>query len=255
MPYVQIPGAQVYYEEMGVGEPLLFLHSSLNRGIIAFAAQFPFFQNHFRCILPDMRGHGRSISDSPAWTTPGLADDVPAMLDGLGIDSAHVIGYSLGGDVAIYAAARYPERFRSLVTIGAGAQVLPANQELADQFEPEALEARGERGFIALLQANHAQAHGGDWRAFVRQTIANWRRYPDLSPEELGRIRVPALFIAGAADSFVPAEKLAYLRVHVQGARTEQIAGCGHRPHMLGNRPDEVNQLILAFLRGQSSPK
>lgn len=250
MPYAQIPGARLFYEEMGAGEPLLFLHSSFNRGIIAFAAQFPVFQNRFRCILPDMRGHGRTICDSPDWSTPQLAADVPAMLDALGIESAHVIGYSLGGEAAIYAAARYPERVRSLVTIGAGAQVFPNNLTLADQMEPEALEARQEIGFIRLLQANHAEAHGGDWRGFVRRTVANWRLYPNLSPAELGQIQAPALFIAGADDEFVPAAKLAYLAAHVRGARTAQIEGAGHRPHMLGHRPQEVNRLILAFLTG-----
>ncbi|MBI6874408.1 alpha/beta fold hydrolase [Clostridium aciditolerans] len=56
MPYVEISNANVYYDEIGVGEPIVFLHNAFSRGIIAFSAQFAALQSKYRCIFPDLRG-------------------------------------------------------------------------------------------------------------------------------------------------------------------------------------------------------
>lgn len=250
VPYVEIPGAEIYFEAVGAGDPILFLHSSFSRGILDFAAQFSVFQSRYRCFVPDMRGHGRTRSPQMEWTTASLADDIPALLDGLGVEAAHVIGFSLGGDVALYGAVRYPERFRSLVTIGAGAMNTDGMKRMADEYEPEVLERTGKKTFIELLRANHAEAHGGDWRRFAQQTLHSWRSYPQLSDQELREIQTPCLFLAGEADPLVGSVQLNRMCDCVAGATYQLIEGCGHRPHMMGNRPDQVNELILTFLAG-----
>ena len=59
MPYAQVQDLKLYYEEFGVGEPILFLHSHFSRGLLAFSSQILPFQGKYRCIFPDFRGHGR----------------------------------------------------------------------------------------------------------------------------------------------------------------------------------------------------
>lgn len=248
MPYAAVHGVEIYYEEVGTGAPLLFLHSAFSRGILSFAAQYPTLQSQFRCIMPDLRGHGRSRSREIRWTAPRLADEILAFLDALGIPATHAVGHSLGAAVALYGAARHPGRFKSLTLIGTAGRVTPAALALADEFEPQALEHKGENGFLSTMAANHGEAHGGDWRHFLRQSALNFRRYPNLSPLELQAIRLPCLLIAGENDPLAPAEEVQRLAESLPDARVEIVPGCGHRPHLVGGRPELVNSLLLRFL-------
>lgn len=136
MPYVKCNDLDLYYEEFGRGEALLFLHSHFSRGLLAFSAQILPFSGSFRCLFPDFRGHGRTRCDSLAWDSRRIADDMADFLDALGIASAHLFGYSCGAYVGCYMAAKYPGKVKSLVTVGGGAY---PRAEDADSFLPEHL--------------------------------------------------------------------------------------------------------------------
>lgn len=250
MPYAQIGDLKLYYEQLGTGEPLIFLHSAYSRGILAFACQLLDFQQAYTCYLPDFRGHGRSTCPSLEWTTPQLAEDVLAFMDQLAIPQAHVIGYSLGGGVALHCAAQAPQRFKTLTTIGCAGAADPTG---ADDFEPEALLRDGKQAIIAHMQANHADAHRGDWQEFMRQSARDWRLYPRLSDSQLADIRCPAFFIAGEHDSFVHAAQLQRLCALLPNARYWLVPGGTHRPHMLHEQPRLVNAEILRFLAEHES--
>lgn len=76
MPYIKINDLDVFYEEFGRGESLLFLHSHFSRGLLAFSAQIQPFSGKYRCLYPDFRGHGRTKCDSLAWNSRMIADDM-----------------------------------------------------------------------------------------------------------------------------------------------------------------------------------
>lgn len=76
MPYVQLNNLEMYYEQIGVGDPVLFLHSGFSRGILAFASQILDFQNKYKCYFPDFRGHGRTRSQNLEWSTPQHSEDI-----------------------------------------------------------------------------------------------------------------------------------------------------------------------------------
>lgn len=92
MPYIPCNNIEMYYEQMGVGDPVLFLHSGFSRGILAFASQILDFQNKYSCYFPDFRGHGRTRSQSLEWSTPLHAEDMIAFMDRLELPKAHLIG-------------------------------------------------------------------------------------------------------------------------------------------------------------------
>ncbi|MCC2687196.1 MAG: alpha/beta hydrolase [Paenibacillaceae bacterium] len=110
MPRLSIGDLNMFYEKMGFGDPVIFLHSGYSRGILAFASQMLDFQKKYTCYFPDFRGHGRTRCESLEWSTPQLAEDIIAFMDGMGIAKAHFIGYSLGGSVALYLAVKIPHR-------------------------------------------------------------------------------------------------------------------------------------------------
>lgn len=245
MPRQQIRDLSVHYEDIGSGAPILFLHSSYNRGILAFACQMQAFSDQYRCLIPDLRGHGRTRSASLEWSTPQMANDMAAFLTSMGIASAHLVGYSLGGGVALHMAAMYPGRVRSITTIGCGGVADPSG---ADDYEPEALESSGQTAFIERMKTLHAEAHGGDWRQYLRESARDWRRYPDLSDEQWRRLTMPMLLIAGENDSFAPEDRLLRIRDRCPQAEILIVPGGSHRPHTVAEQPMLVNQRILSFI-------
>ena len=136
MPYAELNGLKLYYEEFGRGDTVLFLHSHFSRGLLAFSGQILPFSGHYRCLFPDFRGHGRTICDDLTWNSRMVADDMALFLDKLGIEKAHLIGYSCGAYVGCYMASKYPDKVKSLVTIGGAAHARP---EGASDMLPENL--------------------------------------------------------------------------------------------------------------------
>lgn len=131
MPYVNLRDVNIYYEEFGRGETILFLHSHFSRGLLAFSGQILPFSGRYRCLFPDFRGHGRTTSESLEWNSRKIADDMADFLDALNIKNAHLIGYSCGAYVGCYMASKYPEKVKSLITIGGAAYARPDG---ADDF-------------------------------------------------------------------------------------------------------------------------
>ncbi|MGG4214977.1 alpha/beta hydrolase [Paenibacillus sp. FSL L8-0638] len=245
MPYVEIQDLEMYYEKMGAGEPVIFLHSHYSRGILAFSSQLLDFQQKYTCYFPDHRGHGRTKCDSLEWSTPQLAEDVIDFMEALHISNAHVIGYSCGGNVALYCAVKHPQMFATVTTIGCSGVACP---EGADEFEPEWLIKNERYEMIHQMMERHEEAHQGNWQEFMRQSAQDWRQYPQLTRSELSSITCPALFIAGEHDDFATEEQLLELCSRAQDSRYLIVPGCSHRPHMLREKPILINDSILSFL-------
>lgn len=190
MPHIHCNNIELYYEQMGIGDPVLFLHSGFSRGILAFASQILDFQNKYTCYFPDFRGHGRTRSKSLEWSTPLHAEDIIAFMDILKLPKVHLIGYGMGGGVALYCALNQPQSIISITSIGQSGFV--ASMESV-QFEPEWLLEHERYDFINMMKSRHMEAHRGDWQQFLRQKVTDWRTYPQLSNDQLSSIKCPTL--------------------------------------------------------------
>lgn len=242
MPYIKCNDLNVFYEEFGRGEALLFLHSHFSRGLLAFSGQILRFSGCYRCFYPDFRGHGRTMCENLNWNSRMIADDMADFLDAMGIRSAHLVGYSCGAYVGCYMAAKYPDRVKSLVTIGGAAY---PRAEGAEDFLPERLIEKNDTGFIEDMKIRHEQAHQGDWQTYLRNTVADWKSHPNLTENEWASIQCPALFINGEFDSLGTCTEL---QAKVPSAKIYEVKGGGHRPHFIGEQVEEMNTLILDFL-------
>lgn len=242
MPYIKLDELNLYYEEFGRGETVLFLHSHFSRGLLAFSGQILAFSGHYRCIYPDFRGHGRTKCDCLDWNSRMIADDMADFLDALGIKYAHLVGYSCGAYVGCYMAAKYPDKVKSLVTIGGGAYPRP---EGAINFLPECLISKNSTNFIEDMKSRHFEAHKGDWKTYLRNTVADWQSHPNLTDEEWKKIKCPTFFINGENDSFGTCIEL---QEKVPSAKIYEVKGGGHRPHFVGEQVEEINAVILDHL-------
>ena len=213
----------------------------------------------WRWLRPDLPGHGQS----PAPAAPSLiaaASELTADWDRLGVERSHLVGYSLGGRLALRVAADHPQRVLTLATIGAHAG-LEAAERAARAAADEALAGRVERegmdwfaGYWAAQPMFAALAGRADLDAMRRRQdpagIAAALR--GLGPgavdpfwDRLAAIAVPALFIAGAEDGRYP-ELARQLAAAVPEGRAEVVAGAGHAVHL--ERPRAVAGLLAAHL-------
>jgi len=121
--YVEVNGVRLHYTDEGAGEPIILVHgfasnADLNWRLPGIHRRLT---SHFRVIAIDLRGHG--LSDKPHTSEAyglEMVEDIAALMDELGIQSAHLAGYSLGGSLALKFATLYPERVRTLSVLGSG---------------------------------------------------------------------------------------------------------------------------------------
>lgn len=114
MPTIESNGINIYYEERGNGDPLLLIMGITAPGLV-WEDHVSYWQDHFRCILFDNRGVGRSDKPEGPYTSAQMADDSAGLLEALKIPSAKVVGVSMGSIIAQQLALRHPEKVQCLV--------------------------------------------------------------------------------------------------------------------------------------------
>ena len=115
MSYIETNGLSLYYEEHGAGDPLVLLHGGLASTEL-FAGVLPALAAERRVIAVDLQGHGRTADVDRPFSDETMADDIAGLIEHLG-GGADVLGYSLGGHVALQLAIRHPERVRNLALV------------------------------------------------------------------------------------------------------------------------------------------
>src|SRR5881409_4334175 len=116
--YAEVNGLKLYHEIHGAGRPLILLHGGLGSGEM-FGPILPALSERHQVITVDLQGHGRTADIDRPIDIRLMADDIAALIDHLGLDKPDVVGYSLGGGVALHTAAKYPDKVRRLVLISA----------------------------------------------------------------------------------------------------------------------------------------
>lgn len=114
--YADVNGLKMYYEVYGEGKPLVLLHGSYMTIPLNWSQAIPMFKGR-KVIVAEMQGHGRTRDIARKISYEGMADDVSGLLKHLQIDSADILGYSMGGGVAFQLAIRHPEQVRRLIVL------------------------------------------------------------------------------------------------------------------------------------------
>ncbi len=259
MPHVTNPsdGVRIYYEIEGDGPPLMLLHGTPGT-LITHWRQWGYvdaLSSDYRLVLVDRRGHGRS--DGPhkpdAYTVERRVADVVAILDELGIERAHIWGYSMGGLLAFYVAMHAPGRVASLIIGGQGTESIPegAADGWAERTRTggtswfvETWEAGLREAGIALpgsirdeLESLDVEAQAAVAASFSRAGIA----------EACPTITVPVLLYCGDADRFAAPDSARESAERMPDGRFVSLAGLDHLPALV--RTDLVLPHVRGFLR------
>jgi pimeloyl-ACP methyl ester carboxylesterase len=248
VPTIRANGLDIGYDVRGAGPPLVILHGATSLGAEDFAAQLPLFSKAFLVHLPDARGHGRTRWDAAdGFTYDWLVDDLTAFVDALGLDSFHLLGFSMGAMTALQFGARAPDRLRTLVVAGITTQREPRASVGKRLMDPARILAR-DVAFGETLARRHDAGQGpGAWQRLLPAIAADIAAQPLLAPAELHRIDCPALVACGDRDPFVPPEHAAGLARQLPAGQLLVAPDCGHE--VMAHRPALFNEALGGFYR------
>jgi pimeloyl-ACP methyl ester carboxylesterase len=176
-----------------------------------------------------------------------LVDDVVAFADELGLESFHLLGFSMGAMTALQVATRQPDRVRTLVAMGITTQREPRASVVRRTLDPGRIE-RDDPRWSATLARLHDPVQGeGAWRRLLPAIAADVAVQPLLTPSELHRIDAPTLVVAGDRDPFVPVDHAWAIKRQLPNARLLIVPDAGHE--VAAKRPGIVNEALAGFYR------
>lgn len=248
MPVLATPDLAIQYAAEGAGPPVVMLHGATSTGREDFAAQLPAFRRAFRVYLPDARGHGGTRWDvAEGFSTEQLVADLGAFADGLGLETFHLVGFSLGGLTALTFATRHPERLRTLLLMGVDVEREPRASVARRLMDPARID-REDPDWADELEQRHGEGQGsGSWRRLLPAIAADVARQPLLTPHELRRVRLPTLLACGDRDVFVPVAHAVALYRQLPDARLLVVPACDHQ--VMISRPGILNDAAGRFYR------
>jgi pimeloyl-ACP methyl ester carboxylesterase len=196
--YAPVNGLKMYYEVHGSGDPVVLLHGSfmtITNNWIPWIAEL---SKTRKVIAVEMQGHGRTADIKREFSYENLADDVAALLDHLKIPSADLIGYSMGGGVAMQCAIRHSEKVRKVVSISGAFRLDGLVKEALDAFPkltPEAF-----KGTPIETEYKKLSPTPDEFANFVKRVIAMDLKPYDFGADKLKATQAPMFFIHGDAD-------------------------------------------------------
>jgi pimeloyl-ACP methyl ester carboxylesterase len=252
MPTIHANAIDIAYEVVGRGPPLVMLHGATTSGRETFAGQIPVLADSFRLYLPDARGHGSTRWDvTGGFRAEWLVDDAEAFVDGVGLGTFHLMGYSMGGLTALGLATRLPERVRTLVVVGATTEREPRASVVRRLMDPERI-LREEPAWAADMARTSDPVQGpGAWRRLLPAIAEDVAIQPLFTPRELRGITAPTLVACGDRDPIVPVGQALQLSRQVRDGRLFVAPDSGH--DVLTRRVAVTNEALRDFYRSTES--
>ena len=265
MPLLAAEDVRLNYVDTGEGAPVTLLHG-FTQSARSWQEIVSKMSNGYRWIVPDLRGHGETrVRPGAPHTMDACTGDLVMLWDHLGVERSHLVGYSMGGRLALHVAASHPERVLSLLTIGAHAGLEESAREgrrqgdeaLAERIETDGLEPfvkywsslaifagldRRGPAFLAQLATERMRNHGAGLSASLRGMGAG-----TMEPvwDQLANLKAPATFVAGQLDhGYV--QQARHLQAVVPGSRIEVVPRAGHTVHQ--ERPEAFARVLAVHL-------
>lgn len=241
MPMIEIGDARIHYHVHGTGEPVLLI-AGLASDLYTWKKALPELANHYQVIVFDNRGSGLTETSPAEFTTATLSDDAAGLLEALGIRKAHVVGWSMGGNVAQEFALRHPEKLGALVLMSTYMKSPARSRFALDVLIHAVREGASMETFMMMMQAwgstnlafegkspvwkNEAGTdHLASVEGFARQKLA----LDGFDTRTRARlIRFPTLVVHGTEDIMVPPQFGLDLAAQIPGAVLHRVAGAGH---------------------------
>ena len=262
MPFAGNQGTKIYWDEQGVGQPVLLI-MGLGWASNMWYRTRPILASCYRTIAFDNRGAGRSDVPPGPYAISTMASDAAAVLDALGVETAHLVGASMGGMIAQEFALQYPKRVRSLVlacTAPGGPHAVQAEPEVIQMlFRREGSPKERAEAVVPFIYdvSTPRERIDQDLEALSEwypnstgymaqlQGILGWEAY-----SRLPQIAAPTMVIHGMNDRLVPPGNADLIATRVRVAKLVKFPNAGHI--LMSDQPEAVHQAILEFLSAQN---
>ncbi|MGH2633061.1 MAG: alpha/beta fold hydrolase [Tepidiformaceae bacterium] len=253
MPFADVNGAHLYFEQYGSGPDVVFLHGA-GGNHLSWWQQLPAFGQDFRCTVYDARGWGRSSGEMGVGRFV-LGTDLVALLAHLRIGRAHVVAQSMGGRAVAGLTRLAPGKVASLVLCGTTAG---ATNDRIRELQDELKDERGEGGLreyalapgfepsqpaLALLYRQINALNPPRPRGFLGRPPASYRGSMHGPITALG---VPVQFVVGEHDMITSPQMIREAQGLIPGARFHEVFGAGHSAYF--EAADEWNSVVLSFI-------
>jgi 3-oxoadipate enol-lactonase len=261
MPFAGEGNRLTYYAEAGSGFPLVLIHG-VGLDHTMWERQVDELSRHYRVILYDMLGHGRSARPPGPYTLAQFADQLQMLIDRLDIAKAHILGFSMGGLVAEAFALKAPNRLSALVIANSVAKrtpeqrngVLSRVEEVREKGHTATIDAALERWFTAAFRKDRADVVEAVRRRLEENDpaayLAAYTVFANADAElfdELPQIACPTLIVTGEKDSGSTPEMARMLGRQIKDSSVVILMGGKHM--MPVERAAEFNRILLSFLK------
>jgi pimeloyl-ACP methyl ester carboxylesterase len=196
--YAPVNGLKMYYEVHGSGDPVVLLHGAFMTITNNWTGWIGELSKTRKVIAVELQGHGRTADIDRDISSANLADDVAALLDHLKVPRADVIGYSMGGGVAMQCAIRHPDKVRKVVVISSMFRRDGGVKEAIDALPK--LTAEDFKGSPIEVEYKKLSPTPNEFPNLVKHLLAAAAKPDDLGADKLKATKAPMFFIHGDAD-------------------------------------------------------
>jgi len=230
----------LHTEVFGEGEPIVFLHTGLQTGMTDFEYQREYFAQRYKVILPDLRGHGKSTNNNISNFFNDSAIDLLHTLEHLRINSAYIVGCSLGALVGLIFAKKYPEKVKALSISG----LMPEKPSEWLEIHRKDVEQQSQLLNDKEVTNYFNSLHGEGWEQFIYMgRDETW--YPFDETNDLSGLKVPTLFIVGEGNVNETKGAVIYPKVN-QDIHVSVIPFASHLVHI--EQPEIYTKILEMFL-------
>lgn len=257
--YAPVNGLKLYYEIHGKGKPVVLLHGAYMNNTY-WGETLTELAKTRQIIAVEMQGHGRTADTDRPFSYENWGDDVAGLLKHLKIQKADVIGYSLGGTIALAFAIRHPEMVNRVVVVSSVYKYNGWNQQVRDilkAMKPEFFDG-------TPLKADYEKIapRPGDWNKFVTKLMEFDKHDFNLGAENIKAMKAPVLLVQGDNDGVDLNETAEFYKLLGGGVSADlqpqpisQLAIIPNRAHVsLMMYPKPVLDVIIPFLDGVPAP-
>lgn len=253
----RVNGVDIAYQEFGQGSPLILLHGGFG-SVEMFGPNVDLLARSHRVVGVDLQAHGRTPAPDRPMRFETMADDVAALIEHLGLERAAVMGFSLGGGVALRTAIQHPDVVERLVLVSTPFQRSGWHPEMTagmDSMGPEVAEPMKQTPMYETYA--RVAPRPEDWPKLVTQLTTLLKIDYDLSAE-VRRLPMPVMLVLGDADGLPPSHAVAFFELLGGGKRDANWDRSGMTRHRLAILPGvthyDINvqpalaQAVLPFL-------
>lgn len=224
--YADVNGLHLYYETHGAGKPLILLHGGLASGEM-FGAVLPALAASHQVILVDLQGHGRTADIDRPLDVRFMADDIGALIDHLGLDKPDVVGFSMGGGVALWTAIKFPEKVGKAVVASANIRRDAIYAEMLGQQGQVNAAAAEFMKDTPMYELYQRVAPHPEYFPQLLDKIGEVMQQDFDFTEDVRGLRVPTMIVAADADMAPPSHYIETFKLLDGGLRDGGWTGEG----------------------------